>query len=303
MRNVISEFLTTKAKQNSNFYVLSGDHGYALFDGIRKEAPNQFVNVGVSEQAMVGYASGMTKQGLKVVVYGLSAFVPIRVLEFIKMDICYENLPVVFLGDGAGLVYATLGPSHQCAEDIACMRTLPHMNIYSPADSFEMEACLEKAFNNDSPSYIRIGKADKSLVHDRKIHLDNAAFFPIRVESSSVAIVATGSMVATALEIGEKNKFAVFSAPELTNLNQDKILEQLNKFSLVVTVEEHSVNGGLGSILCEIFSERPSGKRIVRIGINNRFTAKCGSYEYAIKEHGLDYEGIISQLKINNVIE
>lgn len=298
MRDVISNFLTNKAIENKNFYVLSGDHGYALFDSIRKKAPEQFVNVGVSEQAMIGYAAGMTKEGMRTVVYGLSAFIPIRVLEFIKMDICYEDLPVIILGDGAGLVYATLGPSHQCAEDIACMRTLQNMNIYSPADSYEMEACLELAYKSKFPSYIRIGKADKSIVHNRQINLEINKFLPIVESNSETVIIATGSMVSTSIEISKIINCSVFSAPVLSNLNYEVILKQLSRFKKIITIEEHSINGGLGSIMGEIISERNLDLHLMRIGIENRFTKRCGSYEYAIKEHKLDIDSILEKIQV-----
>lgn len=297
MREVISKFLTNKALENKKFFVLSGDHGYALFDELRKKTPEQFVNVGVSEQAMIGYAAGMTKEGMKTVVYGLSAFIPLRVFEFIKMDICYEDLPVIILGDGAGLVYATLGPSHQCAEDIACMRTLQNMNIYSPADSYEMEACLDLAYKSKFPSYIRIGKADKSIVHENQLSLEMNQFIPISESNSQTVIIATGSMVSTSIEIAKRINCSVFSAPILSNLNSENILNQLKRYKKLVTIEEHSINGGLGSILSEIISEKNLDLHLMRVGIENRFTKRCGSYEYAIKEHKLDLESIFEKIQ------
>lgn len=299
MREILSSFLSEKAKKDSQFYAFSGDHGYALFDKLRKETPKQFINVGVSEQAMVGYAAGMAKQGMKVFVYGLSAFIPIRVLEFIKMDVCYDNLPIVFLGDGAGLVYANLGASHQCAEDIGCLRTLPNINIYSPADSFEMLACLEDAYNSNSPCYIRIGKADKARVHSEHFTLEQGRIISISQKKSDTCIIATGSMLAVSMDISTKYNFSIFSAPILTNFNTEILLSELSSYKNIISIEEHSVNGGLGSILSEILAEsgNVNNQSLLRIGIQNRFTQKCGSYEYAIKEHGLDFNSIEEKLK------
>jgi len=299
MREILSKFLSEKAKLNSNLYVFSGDHGYALFDELRKTKPNQFINAGVSEQAMVGYAAGMVKEGMKVFVYGLSAFVPIRVLEFIKMDVCYENLPVIFLGDGAGLVYATLGASHQCAEDIGCLRTLPNMRIYSPADPFEMKACLEDAYSSNSPCYIRIGKADKARVHNQHFTLIPDQIISIIRRNSDTCIISTGSMLSVSLELSAKYNFSVFSAPILTNLDSEILISEISSYKNIISIEEHSINGGLGSILSEILSEsgNANNQRLLRIGIQNRFTQKCGSYEYAIKEHGLDFSSIEEKLK------
>jgi transketolase len=169
MRSVLSDKIVGSAIQDSNFIVLSGDHGYALFDAIRKERPNQFINVGVAEQAMIGYSAGLAKTGFRPLVYGLSAFIPLRVLEQVKMDICYSSLPVIFLGDGAGLVYSTLGSSHQCAEDLACLRPLPHMTIYSPCDAIELATCFDEARSLNGPAYIRIGKSDRPVVNQKPL--------------------------------------------------------------------------------------------------------------------------------------
>src|SRR5271166_5143154 len=140
MRNAFATALVQAAQLDERVLLLTGDHGYALFDEFRRACPGQYLNAGVAEQNMVGVAAGLAKGGFRPVVYGLSAFVPVRVLEQIKMDVCYEELPVVFLGDGAGVVYSTLGTSHQCTEDIAALRALPSLSILSPADAAEMTA-------------------------------------------------------------------------------------------------------------------------------------------------------------------
>lgn len=303
MRAELSNFLVERALADPNFVVLSGDHGYALFDALREKAPKQFLNVGVSEQAMIGYAAGLAKSGFKVVVYGLAAFVPTRVFEFIKMDVCYDRLPIIFLGDGAGLVYNTLGASHQCAEDIAVMRTLPNMEIYSPADRFELRQCMESAFHSSDASYVRIGKSDKKEVHSS---LNNRYLAPIKVRDAQteVVFIATGSMVSTALEVADRINCSVISVPKITNIAPSDLLSTIGNCSKIVTLEEHSINGGLGSAVSEIIAEGASnGKRICRLGIQNRFTEKCGSYEYAISEHKLDHNSIIEQLAKREFIQ
>src|SRR5438128_3689062 len=138
MRSAFATALVRFARADARIVLLTGDHGYALFDEFRRVCPGQYINAGVAEQNMVGLAAGLAKGGLRPVVYGLSAFVPIRVLEQIKLDVCHEQLPVVFIGDGAGVVYSCLGGSHQSTEDIAALRALPHIGILSPADDFEM---------------------------------------------------------------------------------------------------------------------------------------------------------------------
>src|SRR5437588_8621157 len=165
MRNAFAKMLVQAARTDPRILLLTGDHGYALFDEFRRRCPGQYLNAGVAEQNMVGVAAGLAKGGLRPVVYSLSAFVPVRVLEQIKIDVCYEELPVVFIGDGAGVVYSTLGTSHQSTEDVAALRALPHLAILSPADDLEMTACMELAFRREGPVYLRMGKADLGAVH------------------------------------------------------------------------------------------------------------------------------------------
>ncbi len=296
MRDVLSTFLASKAQADKNFFVLSGDHGYALFDEIRKKAPDQFINTGVTEQAMVGAAAGMAKTGKKVVIYGLSAFIPMRVLEFIKMNICYEKLPVIILGDGAGTVYTTLGASHQCGEDVACLKTLP-VKIFSPADKHEMELCLKEASTLNMPSYIRIGKSDKPEVHTQNKPTKLSSIISLQKTSSETAIFATGSMVSTAKIISEKYNLSLYSCPILSFYDSDEVLIALKKYKNIITMEEHSIYGGLGSNIADLIAENGLNGKLTKFGIKEYFTKGCGSYEYAIKFHKLDFEYLDAKIK------
>jgi len=136
VRNAFSKALVELALADPKVLLLTGDHGYALFDEFRKTCPLQYINAGIAEQNMVGMAAGLARIGFRPVVYGLSAFIPVRVLEQIKLDVAHDNLPVIFIGDGAGFVYSHLGTSHQSTEDIICTRVIPNMHVYSPVDSF-----------------------------------------------------------------------------------------------------------------------------------------------------------------------
>lgn len=296
MREVLSNFLANNAVNDKNFFVLSGDHGYALFDEIRKKASDQFINTGVTEQAMVGLSAGMAKTGKRVVIYGLACFVPIRVLEFIKMNICYENLPVIILGDGAGTIYTTLGASHQTGEDIAAIRTLP-IKIYSPCDKKEMYLCLEDAFKHNGPTYIRIGKSDKPSVHDFNSTIKlQCPIFVGGNRASKNAIFATGSMVSTGLELAKKIDCAIFSMPILKGFNNAEVVAELNKYQSIASLEEHSIHGGLGSIISELITDNGLSCRLSRQGITKYYTKGVGSYGYAIKFHELDVESLTRKL-------
>jgi transketolase len=296
MRNAFSDALVAAAVSDPRVLLLTGDHGYALFDQFRKKCPSQYINCGVAEQNMVGVAAGLAKAGFKPVVYGLAAFVPIRVLEQIKIDICYENLPVIFIGDGAGLVYSHLGTSHQSTEDIACTRSLPELMILSPADKFEMTAAMMLAIRSDSPVYLRMGKSDCGNVHKAQMQLEPGQLLHLRNSQSSITMLATGSMVKTALRISDQIFDAnVWSVPSIKPISEVQVHMIADRATHLITLEEHSVIGGLGSAIAEILTGHPSAK-LSRIGVENRFSISCGNWSHLLNEHQLDDDSITKKI-------
>lgn len=294
MRSAFSAALTRLGRENPDVLLLTGDHGYALFDEFRKACPDQFINAGIAEQNMVGMAAGLARLGFRPFVYGLAAFVPIRVIEQIKMDIAHDDLPVVLLGDGAGFVYSQLGPSHQSAEDIACARAVPGLTVLSPGDRHEMTACMDLAYRLSQPVYMRMGKADRGEVHTEALP-PLIAGEPIRVRdgnSDAPAVLATGAMLPTAVALAEqRGDMAVWSVPSIKPLSTAAITTIARRSSALIVMEEHSVHGGLGAAVTEIVSET-APCRVLRIGIRDRFSDHCGSYDYLLREHGLDLASV-----------
>jgi transketolase len=297
MRNAFSHALVNAAKSDQRVVLLTGDHGYSLFDEFRKVCPEQYINSGVAEQNMVGVAAGLAKAGFKPFVYGLSAFVPIRVLEQIKLDICYEQLPVILIGDGAGVVYSSLGSSHQSTEDIAALRAIPHIGILSPADSYEMTQCMALAIQSNQPVYIRMGKADLEPIHDSLPIFQLGELCQIKQGSGQICLIATGSMVKTAMSVSEEfDNLEVWSAPCIKPINIEQVISIAQRHELIVVLEEHSVYGGLGSAIAEVTSEH-FPVQVCRIGISDCFSKFCGSYQYLIEEHLLDIPSILTKIK------
>ena len=296
MRDAFSAALIKVAQQDERVLLLTGDHGYALFDEIRHLLPDRYLNVGVAEQNMVGVAAGLAKAGLRPILYGLSAFVPIRVLEQIKLDICYEELPVVMVGDGAGFVYSTLGASHQCVEDISALRAIPNVRILSPADAHEMTRAMVLAFSAERPVYLRIGKCDIGAVHNGPIKYDWGALIEMRPGDGGLGFIATGSMVAAALKEALRwEGSSVWSAPSLKPLDAEQVIAICHNHRAIITLEEHSIYGGLGAAIAEI-SSTYAPCWVGRIGVQDRFAQYAGSYEYLRSEHGLDTSGISRQV-------
>ncbi|HTB34273.1 MAG TPA: transketolase C-terminal domain-containing protein [bacterium] len=288
MREALSSLLVERAQADPAFLVLSGDHGYALFDALRQASPSQFVNVGVCEQGMVGYAAGMAALGLKPVIYGLAAFVPMRVLEQIKLDLCYPSRPVIMLGDGAGVVYSALGSSHQCGEDLACLKPLPNLRIFSPCDEHELRACLDEAQRAAGPSYIRLGKSDRPAAHTARPAAGTAPHWVHDAPGAKACLVATGSMVSLCQGLGRELGAAVLSVPCLKPLDPG-LAGLLKPFATVIVVDEHSREGGLASSVADRLAEAGPNPfpRFVAITLADQFADKVGSYQYALSEHGL----------------
>ncbi len=299
MRAAFSEALVRLAKADSNVLLLTGDHGYALFDDFRKECPAQYINAGIAEQNMVGMASGLARAGFRPFVYGLSAFIPVRVLEQIKLDVAHDNLPVIFIGDGAGFVYSHLGTSHQSTEDIACTRAIPSLSVYSPADRFEVTACMELAYQSKSPVYLRMGKSDRGDVHASVPQVRRGELLPVKSGTSAdISFIATGALVRMAMDIAAASypDAAVWSAPFIKPINNGQVTTICQQSRVIVVLEEHSVLGGLGSVIAEIASEF-APVWILRVGVRDRFSHYCGTYEYLLKEHGLDRIAIEQQIR------
>lgn len=306
MRDAFSNALVAAAKKDPKVLLLTGDHGYALFDPFRKACPDQYMNCGIAEQNMVGVAAGLAKAGFRPIVYGLAAFVPVRVLEQIKIDVCYENLPVTFIGDGAGVVYAQLGTSHQSTEDIAALRAVPQISIYSPGDGFELTACFERILSSSAPAYLRMGKADLGDIHSAPLAGDACSAL-LALPSNGRApylFVATGSGVKLAQQVAASIGGAdVVSAPCLKPFPEASLRELAEGREAIITFEEHSIYGGLGGIVAETLMGRYMGT-FIRIGIEDRFSTMCGNYPFVMESHGLgamDVENRIRKVLEENV--
>ena len=299
MRTAFSTAIVRFAQANPNVLLLTGDHGYALFDAFRKECPTQYVNAGIAEQNMVGISAGLARAGFIPFVYGLSSFIPIRVVEQIKIDIAHDALPVILIGDGAGVVYSYLGTTHQSTEDIACTRAIPNLTVMSPADRFELTYCMEKALSNRGPVYLRMGKADLGDVHQNPL-VSGSATQALQVRhgvTGDITMLATGAMVRTAIDVanGSFPSADVWSIPFIKPIDAIQINHICSASKGVVVLEEHSVIGGLGSAIAEIVTNAKP-VRVLRIGVADRFSEFCGTYDYLLREHGLDARSVCAQI-------
>jgi transketolase len=298
VRAAFSQTLVDIARADPRVVLLTGDHGYALFDDYRRVCPDQYINAGIAEQNMVGVAAGMARAGFRPYVYGLAAFVPIRVLEQIKIDLAHDSLPVVLIGDGAGMVYSHLGTSHQSTEDIAVTRVLANLQVYSPADRHELTRCLELSAQASTPIYLRIGKADRGDVHAGPVSANVGDLLPVRQGTADLVFLATGSMVRTAIDIADQSfpQASVWSAPFIKPIDATRLLGIARQAQTIVCMEEHSIHAGFGSWVCELVAEH-APTRVLRIGVQDRYSLHCGTYDYLLQEHGLDAQAVTERIR------
>lgn len=306
MRTAFSDAIAAAAIADPKVLLLTGDHGYALFDDFRKHRPDQFINCGVAEQNMVGVAAGLAKAGYKPIVYGLACFVPVRVLEQIKLDVCYQDLPVVFIGDGAGIVYSALGSSHQSAEDIAVLRAIPKLDILSPCDAREMDYAMAHALSFKRPVYIRMGKSDVGEIHQTALSAPLGDLVAVRSGAADAAaggprtaFLATGSMVKSAMLLAERlGDNPVWSVPTIKPINQAQLAGLARRYDNLVVLEEHNRIGGLGGAVAEAVGDLGGARaRVLRLGINDRFSEFNGSWDYLLREHGIDTASLLAQIQ------
>lgn len=301
MRKAFINELIRQAKVNKNIYLLVADVGFNLVEPFQQEFPERFINVGIAEQNMIGVAAGLAMQGKKVFCYSLGNFPTLRCLEQIRNDVCYHNLPVTIVNSGAGLYYGTLGSSHHTTEDIAVMRALPNMSVFSPCDPVEAKMATSACIAIQLPCYLRLqGSNDKELYK----HVFEYAIYSGRTVygsgDSNITIIATGSVVDEAIKAAKlieqsKRGINVISMPSIKPI--DKEIIKAYKNTLIFTVEEHNLSGGLGSAVLEAISDMGLSTRVVRIGLQDKFCKEVGSQEYLRKINGLDAESIANKIK------
>ncbi len=301
MRNAFAKEITRLARADEHIILLSGDIGNRLFDEFKDVCPDRFYNCGVAEANMIGVAAGLAMSGFRPVCYTIAPFLTYRCLEQIRVDLCYHNLPVILVGTGSGLAYASLGATHHSCEEVGMLRLLPEMVVLAPADSEEVRASLGAALNQPSPTYIRIGKKGEPPVHPgplKEFAIGRA--IPLRV-GRDISLLATGATVSVALQaaelmVAEGLDPEVWSFPSVKPLDEARLQQAFSKNSLVVTIEEHSRLGGFGSAVAEWLSDRPSMKaRLLRVGTGDAFFHQIGSQKDAREYFGLTPAAISRQ--------
>ena len=301
MRNAFAGEITALAAKNEKIVLLSGDIGNRLFDEYKRKFAGRFFNCGVAEANMISVAAGMAMCGLRPVTYTIASFTTARCFEQIRIDVCYHNLPVVIVGVGGGLSYAENGATHQSCDDIALMRVLPNMKIICPGDALEAAAALKKALEQDSPVYLRLGKKGEPAVHQKPPDFTIGKAMVIS-KGRRVCLIAVGNMLPTAVETAKKLKehgiaAEVVSFHTAKPLDEELLRDAFSRFSIVATIEEHSIVGGVGSAAAQLLAQEPCKKaRLLEFAIPDKFFHKAGRQQYARDCFGLSADNICGEI-------
>ena len=296
MRTALINTLIQLAETDPNLYLLTADMGFGLVEPFATRYPKQYINVGVAEQNMIGVATGLALEGKKVFCYSIGNFPTMRCLEQIRNDVCYHNLPVCIVSGGAGLWYGALGMTHHAVEDIAMMRCLPNMTILSPCNASEVRGLIRGVYDYSSPCYLRMTKETEP---------SDLEMFPSQQEQgntpSSVVLVAVGTVAYDALNAvnilaGYDIYASVLSVKVLKPLNQQVILDAICNARLILTIEEHSRIGGLGSAVAEVLAGMKQHPPLVRLGARDEYPTTAMSYEELLKFHHLDVDSIVQEV-------
>jgi len=288
------------ARRDPRVLFVGSDLGAGTLTEMREEMPDRFFMEGVSEQHIIGMTAGLAMEGYVPYVNTIATFLTRRCFEQIAIDLCLHRLPVRLIGSGGGAVYAPLGPTHMAVEDLAILRTLPNMTICAPVDADEMRRLMDASLELDGPLYVRVAKGGDPVVSRAGLGFEIGKAIAMR-PGSEIVLVATGVMTERALRAAERLGASgidagVLHVHTIKPLDESAILAAASGSRLLVTIEEHTLIGGLGGAVAEILADRGASVPLLRLGFPDEFSHAYGSQENVLLETGLTAEAIASRV-------
>ena len=303
MRKTCLEMVYELAKLDPRVLFIGSDLGAGTLDEFKKNFPDRFFMEGISEANLVGMAAGLAMEGKIPYVNTIATFLTRRCFEQVAIDLCLHNLNVRLIGNGGGLVYAPLGPTHEAIDDIAILRALPNMTIIVPADAEEMKRCMLKTLDHQGPIYIRLAKGFDPIVTTDDMLFEIGKSFPMR-EGNDALVITTGITLNNALQACDRLReeginVSVLHTPTIKPLDTDTLLEYASLVPVIVTIEEHTIIGGLGGAVAELIAEAnfPTAKRFKRLGIPDMFPDQYGSQSSLMERFNISTGRLISVIK------
>ena len=298
MRKTFINILVQIAEKDERIYLLTADMGYGLVEPFAKRFPDRFINVGVAEQNMIGIATGLALSGKIPFVYSIGNFPTLRCIEHIRNDICYHNLNVNIVAGNTGLTYGALGSSHHATEDIAIMRALPNMSVIVPSDKIEVSLATKAIAALKTPCYLRLGKADWAR-ESFNFKIGKAKEL---IDGTDVTLITMGWMRHNSMRAAEELyatsniKVCVLNMNTVKPLDTEAILKTAQNTKTIITVEEHSIIGGLGSAVAEVLAEAGSNIKFKRMGVPDVFCTQVGTHDELLKACHLTVDDIVREV-------
>lgn len=301
MRHAFIETLCSIAECNPHVWLLCGDLGYSVLERFVERFPKRYVNVGVAEQNMTGIAAGLALAGKTVFTYSIANFPTFRCLEQIRNDVCYHNLDVKIVAVGGGLAYGPQGATHHGIQDLAIMRALPAMRVMAPGDPIEVAWAVQTIVQERGPFYLRLGKGGEPRMLEPSTVLELGRANTVR-DGSDVTLISTGgilpNVVAASDQLAQLGVSArVLSMHTVKPLDAGAIITAAEETQRLVTVEEHSLVGGLGSAVAEILSDHMIRSPLTRLGLPDRVLAEVGSQAHLRDCYGLSVAKIVHEVE------
>lgn len=307
MRSTFVRVLCEKARKDDRIFLLTGDLGFGILEPFRDEFPDRFLNVGVSEQNLVSVAAGLSTVGYIPFVYSIAAFMTMRPFECIRSLVDIQKLRVNIIGIGAGVAYGNAGPTHHALEDISLMRSLQNMTIINPCNQGEVSGAVHALIEEliVGPAYIRIGRNP-----ELEFQTKNGVIFSVGKgecirKGRGMALLVTGTLLSDAIKIAELLceygiEISIYSFSSLYPFDNDLLLLISKEYLIIATLEEHMIQGGLGTIVSEFIahSKKSASMSFISFGFQKVYGALVGDYKNIMKSQGLLPEQIAERLLI-----
>lgn len=300
MRTAYLNTLYDLAQMDKRVYALISDNGAIVYDKYRKDLPHQYINLGISEANMIGMAAGMASCGKIPFAYTIGAFLAYRAFEFIRNDVCLQNQNVKIVGTGAGEVYSALGATHHSTEDLGGLRALPNLTIICPASPREVQKATVAAYEYNGPVYLRLGTNKEPEIYEQDYEFKIGKAVTIK-EGKHVTLIGTGSILKDVLDVAELLEMEGINAKiinmhTIKPIDKDAIKQAVNETGNIVTIEDHNVNGGLGSAVAEVIAEYGKAVKFSRCGLVD-FSQGYGSYAEVKSGNMIGKENIYHYIK------
>lgn len=297
MRDAFTRALQRLAKDDPDLLLVTGDLGFGVLRPFWEAYPQQFINAGIAEQAMTGLAAGLAREGKTVLTYSIGNFPTLRCLEQIRNDCAYHDANVKIVCVGGGFVYGSLGMSHHATEDMAILRALPQVTVFTPGDPAEVEAVVPVMVRTPGTCYLRLGRGGEPLLHQQPIENYRLGQALTLRAGQDIALLSAGGILTQTLGAAallEKRGISaeVVSFPTLKPIDTEKLRELGQRFPHLICVEEHTVVGGLGSAVCEVLAEQGAPCRVHRMGMQDQYSCIVGTQQYLRERYDMDETAI-----------